>query len=239
MIPSCAQDLDENCLDNILSYVQDAPARGTCKKWADHIFNSCNLEDKIRLMKLLHENGALEFDCFAARELGPDIAETASFHFEFFPDQKFELQWYHSYSGDGGDGCQVLRGKWRALGYAFACELLEEPKDALCDPPAGVTFHIPHDLVLVGKVVYIDDATPFPWGLAKTILSHGTEVSDQPEKLEKSSESLCVFPPKGDPPARYIDVDGNKVAVCTDIVANHPEESWANLMRIRLRFGTL
>jgi hypothetical protein len=92
-------------------------------------------------------------------------------------------------------------------------------------------------ILLVGKVVYIDDATPFPWSLAKTILSRGREVSEKPAKPEKPCESPCMFPPRQDPPAQYVDVDGNKVAVCTDIVANHPEESWANLMRIRLQFG--
>lgn len=237
--------LDELCLDNILAYVRDAPARGTCKKWAQHIFHSCNLEGTIRLKELLQVKGSLAFDCFATRELGPDIMETASFHFDFFADGNFDLQWYHSYSGDWDTGCQELRGKWLSQDKTFACEIMQESyeneqleENLTCDPPAVISFHVPQDTVLAERVMYDDDSTPFPWSLCKMIMSRG-QVSDEPEKLKKYSELPLPLPTsEHDPDAQYVDVDGESVLVCTDIVANYPAESWAQLMRLRLQFGT-
>lgn len=249
--------LDGHCLDNILEYVRDAPARGTCKRWAHHIFDSCNLNDKIQLWKLLKEKGSLEFDCFATRELGPDIAETASFHFDFFVDGKFDLQWNRSYSGDWDlpENCpEKMSGKWLIQGNAFACEFAKASEEAPVgsvpggDPetnkinstPAGISFQVPHELVLAGRVIYEDDSVLFPWSLSKIILSHGREASDFPSTFVKSDElSLCTPSPEEDPEAQYVYADGKWVAVCTDIVANHPPESWANLMRLRVQFGTV
>jgi hypothetical protein len=213
------RDLDEHCLDNILAYINDAPARGTCKKWASHIFRSCHLEDKIRLKKLLQAKGSLEFDCFATRELGPDIMETVSFHFDFLADGKFDLQWYHSYSGDMDP--QTLRGKWHAQGKALVCEYTNEPEegpvgrvletgdatnehnfisakrsatwpDLTCAPSAGIIFNVPQDLVFAGQVTYEDDhpdSVSFPWKLSKIILSDGHEDSDHASTIKRNGFS--------------------------------------------------
>jgi hypothetical protein len=227
--------LDENCLDNILAYVRDAPARGTCKKWAEHIYTSCNLEDTIRLKTLLQAKGSLEFDCFATRELGPDIVETAAFRFEFFSDGKFDLDWYHSYSGDLDGGRRELSGHWSAREKLFICEYT---KDLIYGPPAVISFHVPQDLVFAGQVHYEDDhpnSVLFPWKLSKVVLSHGREGSD--EELQKYAKHRIPEPRTQDPDEQYVDVDGMRVAVCTDIVEKYPPKSWANLMRFRLQFG--
>jgi hypothetical protein len=274
-------DLDGDCLDSILAYVNDASARGTCKKWANHIFNSCNLEDKIRLKKLLHVKGSLEFDCIATRELGPDIMETAAFHFDFSADGKFDLEWYHSYSGDMDLGGQKLNGKWHAQGKALVCEYTKVPEEGpqgpvleagvaaneqtfhpakrsatwpnlTCGAPAGILFQVPQDLVITGQVTYEDDhpdSVSFPWKLSKIILSDGREGLDDPSKIQRNGFSqedlekyaglpLCARSPEQDPDAHFVDVDGRRVVVCTDIVAKYPAESWANLMRFRLQFDT-
>lgn len=261
------RSLDELCLDKILEYVKEAPARGTCKKWADHIFSSCNLEGKIRLNKLLQENGSLEFDCFATRELGADIMVTAAFHFEFLVDGKFDLQWYHGYSGDMDFGSQQLSGTWRAQGNTLLCEYVTEPKEGLMrrvvtcpakletcvsmdelnsTPPKGssqlVTFHVPQHLVFAGRVMYEDDdsdSSAFPWKLSDILLSNGREASAEAMELKPFADlQLPEKTPDEAPDAQYVHVDGRRVVVCTDIVEKYPPESWANLMKFRLQFDT-
>lgn len=237
--------LDDHSMDTVLSFVRDVPARGSCKKWASHIYTSMQLESKIRVMKRARASGSLSFDYIAARDLGPEITETIAFHFKFFSKGHYNLQFCHTMQGDLADVSVDMSGSWYVERGEFVCKNagLTKSYEPYCEwhgcehlrlSKPAVRFSLPIDLVLAGSPGTLHEAScALRWedSIRSRSLVLGTSGENPWKRLETKAH------PDEDEDASYVEVDGRRVQVCRDICENYPEASWANLMSVRIRVG--
>jgi len=112
----------------------------------------------------------------------------------------------------------------------------------------GFRFEIPlEDIELAAGTYYqvADGSPPAKWELAART---GNDSKDahlcwtegqwkHPVRTDQATTPAPVAVTRLNPDARFVDIDGDMHEVSGDIVANHPEENWAMLMKCRLRFG--
>lgn len=226
--------LDDHCLETVLSYVRDAPARASCRKWASHIYDALMLERHIRVKKRLAAAGSVSFDYMDSRDLGPELVETISFHFDFRPKGEYTLQFSHQVQGDLADVCVDMIGSWHVDMGDIVCEAVAcIPKygNATSSPPK-VQFKLPIELVLVGRADHDED-----WRLRweQSIKSRALvlDLSNESEMIPLDTKELVEL----NEDAVFVEVGGRMVQVCEDIRENYPEASWAHLMSVRVRVG--
>jgi hypothetical protein len=228
-------------LDTVLSFVREAPARGSCKKWARHIYDALMLGRKIPVMKRLYSLGSISFDYMASRDLGPEIIETIAFHFDFFPNGDYLLQFCHSFHGELADVCVDMTGMWQVNMGQFCCKTCETSALPLAVPPklgharsssAVAHFNLPIELVLSGSA-YHEGSCALRW--EQSIVSRSLLLDFSSESEMKLLD--VKVQPENNADASYVEVNGRMVQVCNDIRENYPEDSWANLMSVRVRVG--
>jgi hypothetical protein len=232
-----AMILDDNSLDIILSFVRDAPARASCKKWARHTYDAMMLESKIRLRQRINKSGSISFGYMATRDPGPEITETIAFHLDFYPKGDYVLQFSHSMQGDLADVCVDTAGFWHAEMGEIICKTSEVPTVNLDGAVVGkskaaITFNLPIDLVLASPAI-TEETCPLRW--EESIRSRSL-LLDFSRRIESK---LLDIPAEEDhdEDAPYVEVEGRRVQVCHDIIENCPEASWADLMSVRVRVG--
>lgn len=228
--------LDDHSLDTILSYVRDVPARGTCQKWANHMYKAFMLERKIQVHKRLYSSGSLSFDYMGFRDLGPEITETIAFHIDFYPKGDYLLQFCHCMQADLADVCVDVTGLWHVEMGEVICDTSEVPTVNLDGAVVGKSkaparFSLPVDLLLAGRAD--DDSHPLRW--ENSIRSRSLQLD-----FSRKSELKVLDIPADeeyDADASYVEVEGRRVQVCNDIRETYPEASWAALMSVRVRVG--
>lgn len=232
--------LDDHCLDTVLSFARDIPARGSCKKWASHLYDALLLERTMQVRKRLNKEGSITFDYIAARDLGPEITESIAFHFAFYPTGKYNLKFSHTYHEDLADVCVDMTGSWHAERGEFICQKCETPKVPTLTPPKEghahspppvVRFTLPIELVLAGSADPEETALRWEHSIVSRSLLLDTSSESESKLLEVKLQ------PEDDEDSSYVEVDGRTVRVCNDIRENHPEASWQNLMSVRVRVG--
>jgi hypothetical protein len=229
--------LDDHCLDRVLGYVREAPARATCRSWAGHLYEALQLERTICVMQRIAAAGSISFHYVASRDLGPDITESVDFQYEFFPKGRFLQQYSHSLQGDLADVCVDVAGSWRVERGYFICEAAEVPAVDLpkhshySSPREAVRFKLPIDFVIGGATDLDGDCL-----LWERSIKSCTLLLDIYRDSHVTPHHIKA-PPEDDEDASYVEVDGRRVRVCEDIREYHPEASWETLMRVRVRVG--
>jgi hypothetical protein len=228
--------LDDHCLDNVLSFVREAPARACCKSWASHIYDALKLDRTIRVMRRLSTAGSISFDYVASRDLGPEITETVAFHYDFFPNGHYKQQYSHSVQEDLADVSVGTSGSWRVEMGEFICETTEvldvdHPKESHPSSPADVRFNLPVDVALGSGADQHGECLRWERSIKSCIL-----ILDFSQDNHMKLHDITA-PPDENEDAAYVEVDGRMVQVSEDIRENYPEDLWQNLMSVRVRVG--
>jgi hypothetical protein len=131
-----------------------------------------------------------------------------------------------------------MTGRWRVEMGQICCESSEVPTlnfdgAVVGRSKAAVRFKLPIEFVLDSGTHHAENH-PLCWEHSIRTRSLLLDFSSQ----DNAKQPDLTADDELDEAASYVEINGRRVQVCEDICENYPEASWANLMSLRLRFGT-
>jgi len=236
---------DDHTLSRLLVFVNEPRARLCCSAWAKHLYETLELEHRIRFHKLVRNRGHVLYHHSGVRKMGDDFEECVAYQFEIDANGHYDLAWNRSF-GQWSAANERQVGRWRVRGSQLECTSTKGPEvqdGCVRFGAAGRVFELPLDDIMVGQTD--GSAQPLPW----EFLVRGTPVpkalslhrlGEVASPVALASEQRAANGPTGGRPradTRYIEVDGEMHEMSADILANYPESDWKRLMTCRIRFG--
>jgi hypothetical protein len=231
-------ELDEAALEHILEFICVPQPRLCCKAWAAHIYKSLQLEYRIQIHKLLHEQNPILYHHCAVRSMGSDFEECVAFQFEFYPE-KYHLQWSRSFDAWSADNERQV-GEWQVVGSNVRCISKAGPQTTegqVRFAQAGRNFEVPVKSLLMQQTTADDVAAPWEYGARGLPIPYVLQESAKDAKTVESTQANSQGQGRADADARFVEVDGELHQVSADILKTYPEDQWERLMTCRVRFG--
>jgi len=225
-------ELNEAALERIVEFIREPQARLCCVSWAAHIWTSLQLEYRVQIRQLLHEQNPIMYHHCAVRSMGADFEECVAFQFEFHKDH-YHLQWSRSFDAWSADNERQV-GNWEVVGSNVKCisKAGPETKEGFVRfAPSGRDFELPVKNILMQQTTADDVAAPWEYGARGLQIPEVLQVSLKEDPAGHSNTA------QADRDARFVEVDGELYQVASDIQKIYPEDQWERLMTCRVRFG--
>lgn len=143
-------DLCEDVVARILLFVAEPRARLCCRVWDGHLYESLQLEHRIRFYKPVRSNGSVDCYLRLTRAYADFLEECLSYQIKFLQDGTYTLSWDRCV-GDCFAAEGHYAGKYRVVDDQIECQLLESAPST-CDSFRAVEqeciFQLPVDVAL-------------------------------------------------------------------------------------------